>query len=198
MKMINQILYGVAFIAGHMQPSAHLGSKLSERYECLKMIKAELARYNFHLLCCYYFPWSTGWEYVSSRPPQRSSKRALSLFFGISSNLFRVILASKAPCTCAIQVLSVKPLLGCACFCFLYDTRLVGSQEWCVCFSKVYNAVVMLVVWEIVTTGKRKMILKLHFGEYSVPITWDMLTQNPQKLLLLTPDYEGVLKRQLH
>lgn len=39
------------------------------------------------------------------------------------------------------------------------------------------------------------MILKLHFGEYSVPITWDKLTQHPEKLLLLTPDYEEVVKR---
>lgn len=46
----------------------------------------------------------------------------------------------------------------------------------------------MLVVWEIVTTRKRKMILK-HFGEYSVPITWDMLTQHPEKVLLFTPNY---------
>ena len=58
-----------------MQPSAHLGSKPSERQECLKMIKAELARYNFHLLCCYYFPQSTDYEYVSSRHPQCASKR---------------------------------------------------------------------------------------------------------------------------
>lgn len=47
----------------------------------------------------------------------------------------------------------------------------------------------MLVVWEVVTTGKRKKILKLHFGEHSVPITWDMLTQHPEKDLLFTPGY---------
>lgn len=41
------------------------------------------------------------------------------------------------------------------------------------------------------------MILKLNFGEYSVPVTWDKLTQHPEKLLLLTPDYE-VVKRQGH
>lgn len=47
----------------------------------------------------------------------------------------------------------------------------------------------MLVVWEIVTTRKRKMILKQHFGEYLVPITWNMLTQHPEKVLLFTPNY---------